>query len=101
MVTTSRKFALIIRSRAAASPFLIFPASSISSCGVKRGNCPISCKYLFNPKSVSFMAGTYSPRQAGRYCASVGFLGATLELVPATSLEISDCDLAKANRQGG
>jgi len=35
-VTTSRKFALIIRSRAAASPFLIFPASSISSCGVKK-----------------------------------------------------------------
>jgi uncharacterized membrane protein YccC len=34
------------------------------------------------------MAGTYSPRQADRYCASVGFFGATLELVLATSLEI-------------
>src|SRR4029077_15912238 len=49
---------------------------------------PISCKYLFNPESPSFMAGTYSPRQADRYCASVGFFGATLESLLATSLEI-------------
>jgi hypothetical protein len=34
------------------------------------------------------MTGTYSPRQADRYCASVGFFDTTLELVPATSLEI-------------
>src|SRR6266576_1900754 len=99
MVTTSRRFALIIRSRAAVSPFLIFFASSISCCGVKRENCPISCKYLFNPKSLSFMTGTYSPEQTDRYCASVGFFGATKELVSATSLEIKDRDLAKTNQQ--
>src|SRR3981189_3061912 len=99
MVTTSRRFALIIRSRAAASPFLIFPASSISCCGVKRENCPISCKYLFNPESLSFMTGTYSPEQTDRYCASVGFVGGAEELVRGTSLEVKDCALAKTSRQ--
>src|SRR5436190_17172936 len=100
MVTTNRRLALIIRSRAAAFPFLTFPASSTSCCGLKRGNCPISCKYLFNPRSLSFMNGTYSPEQTDRYCASVGFFGATQELVAAISLEIKDCVLAKANRHG-
>src|SRR6266480_2271503 len=99
MVTTSRRFALIIRSRAAVSPFLIFFASSISCCGVKRENCAISCKYLFNPKSLSFITANYSLQQADRYCASVGFFGATQELLAATSLEIKDGDLAKINRQ--
>jgi uncharacterized membrane protein YccC len=44
------------------------------------------------------MAGTYSPGQADRYCASVGFFGATLELVLATSLEIK---IAALQRQTG
>src|SRR6266480_685981 len=55
MVTTSRKFELIIRSRAAASPFLIFAASSISCSSVKSGIRPISRRYLLSPVSVSFM----------------------------------------------
>ena len=38
---TNRKFKLIIRSRASASPFLIFTCeSSISCCGVKREKKP-------------------------------------------------------------
>src|SRR5438128_10674979 len=88
MVTTSRKFARIIRSRAATSPFLIFPASSISCSGVKRGIRPISFRYLSSPVSRSFMAGGYSTERMRCHCASVGFCDATYELVAATSLEI-------------
>src|SRR5438552_469790 len=60
MVTTSRKFELIIRSRASASPFFIFAASSISSSSVKSGIRPISRRYLLGPVSLSFMTRTYS-----------------------------------------
>src|SRR6266536_3017246 len=88
MVTTSRKLELIIRSRALASPFLIFAASSISCCGVKRGNRPISRKYLLNPVSVSFMSRTYSPEPIRRYCAREGFFRATREAIPVPSFEI-------------
>src|SRR5438067_1504194 len=89
MVTTSRKFARIIRSRAATSPFLIFPASSISCSEVKRGSRPISFRYLSSPLSRSFMIRTYSTERMRCHCASVGFCGATYELVAATSLEIA------------
>src|SRR6266513_2881173 len=58
MVTTSRRFALIIRSRAAASPFWIRRASSISWSGDRRGICPISSKYLLSTASLSFMPAT-------------------------------------------
>src|SRR5580704_7008410 len=90
MVTTSRKFALIIRSRAAASPFLIFFASSISCRGVKRGNCPISRKYLVSPKSLSFMSRSYSMERFRRYSASVGFSNTAREVLRALSFEIKD-----------
>jgi hypothetical protein len=34
------------------------------------------------------MSETYSPKQTDRYCARVGFFGATQELVATPSLEI-------------
>src|SRR6266496_6474792 len=58
MVTTSRRFALIIRSRAAASPFWIRRPSSVSSSGDKRGIRPISSKYLLSTGLVSFIPQT-------------------------------------------
>ena len=88
MVTTSRKFELIIRSRASASPFLIFPASSTSCCGVKRGIRPISRRYLFSPVSLLFMTGTYSTERIRRYCARVGFSNNTREVIGAPPFEI-------------
>src|SRR6266480_3349916 len=88
MVTTNRKFELIIRSRASASPFLIFPASSTSCCGVKRGIRPISRRYLFSPVSLLFMTGTYSTERIRRYCARVGFSNNTREVIGAPPFEI-------------
>src|SRR5437016_9647317 len=58
MVTTSRRFALIVRSRAAASRSRIRRASSISWSGDKRGIRPISSKYLFSTALLSFMPVT-------------------------------------------
>src|SRR6266404_735219 len=98
MVTTSRKFALIIRSRTAASPFLIFAACSISCCGVKRGIRPISRRYLFNPVSLSFMIRTYSLERTQGYCARVGIFGAPNELVVAIPLEMKIATLPTQTR---
>jgi hypothetical protein len=95
MVTTSRKFERIICSRAGASPFLIFAASSISSSGVKRGIRPISRRYLFNPLSLPFMTGMYLLEWTCRYCARVGFCGATYELMLVPSFERGDLFLAE------
>src|SRR6266550_7321336 len=104
MVTTSRRFALIIRSRAAASPFLIFRASSISCCRVKRGMDPISRRYLLSTVSLSFIDVSYV-RVGGRgYCERVGFADATRGVIAAPSFGSSTLsaatDLSSSRIQG-
>src|SRR4051794_101398 len=87
MVTTRRKFELIIRSRAAEFPLLIFRASSISSCGVTRGIRPISRRYLLNPVSLLFMSKTYPLEGKCRHGAGAGFFYAATGVIRTPSFE--------------
>jgi hypothetical protein len=74
----------IIRSRFGVS-FLIFAAISTL---LRRQKEFARCLAGICSVRIAFITATYPPERILRYCARVGFFGATYELVAATSLEI-------------